>query len=219
MILWALYQMHTSDKSKRFIIFHVVWQVIVLLFVWKKTKTKTCLMYHFYGNPCNFCDHVFLSYYSWMFEHLFISLVPLPLTFLFFLLSLSSSYRTVTSRRKSTMRSGCAMAPASCWLPAPRKTRHWRRQRVSRPAALASWPTCRSCRGWRRLKLCRRSRGGRRTRGRWTIVSPAKEKWPSQASWNVEEYIRLSLCVVEIFALMNRSEQETFFCRVQKSWK
>ena len=101
------------------------------------------------------------------------------------LCSLSLSFcarRTATSRRRSTMRFGCATGPVSCWPPAPRKTRRWRRRRACRPVALASWRTCRSCRGWRRPRSCRRSRGGRRTRGRWTTDSHAKEKWPSQAS-------------------------------------
>lgn len=90
--------------------------------------------------------------------------------------------RTATSRRRSTMRSGCAMGLASCWLPAPRKTRPWKRPRTFRPAAPASWPTCQSCRGWRRPRSCKKWRAGRRTRGRWTTDCRAKEGWPSQAS-------------------------------------
>lgn len=58
----------------------------------------------------------------------------------------SSRCRTATSRRRLTMRSGCATGPASCWPPALRKTRPSRRRRTFRPAAPASWPTCQSCR-------------------------------------------------------------------------
>lgn len=90
--------------------------------------------------------------------------------------------RTATSSRRSTMRSGCVTAPASCWPPAPRKTRPSKRRRTFRRAAPASWPTCQSCRGWRRPRSCKKWRGGRRTRGRWTIDYRAKEGWPSQAS-------------------------------------
>lgn len=111
-----------------------------------------------------------------------LSLISLTLSF--FPLSPSTILcpcRTATSRRRLTMRSGCATGPASCWPPAPREIRHWRRRRACRPVALASWPTCRSCRGWRRPRSCRRSRGGRRMQGPWTTDSRAKGKWPSQA--------------------------------------
>ena len=89
--------------------------------------------------------------------------------------------RTATSRRRSTMRSGCVTGRASCWPPAPRKTRPWRRPRTFRPAAPASWPICQSCREWRRPRSCKKWRGGRRTRARWTKGCRAKEGWPSQA--------------------------------------
>lgn len=110
-----------------------------------------------------------------------------PLKCKFSSLSLSLSTipcpcRTVTSRRRLTMRSGCVTGPANCWLPAPRKTRRWRQQRACRPAALASWLTCQSYRGWRKLRSCRRSHEGHQTQGQWTTGSRAKEKWPSQAS-------------------------------------
>lgn len=90
--------------------------------------------------------------------------------------------RTATSRRRSTTRSGCATGLASCWPPAPRKTRPSKPRRTFRPAAPASWPTCQSCREWRRPRSCKKWRGGRQTRGRWTIDCHAKEGWPSQAS-------------------------------------
>lgn len=130
---------------------------------WQQTLTLTALNIVIYDSPWCICASLtFCSVPSTLF----------PL----------SRCRTATSRRRSTMRSGCATGPASCWPPARRKTRPSKRRRTSRPAAPASWPTCRSCRGWRRPRSCRKWRGGRRTRGRWTIGCHAKDGWPSQAS-------------------------------------
>lgn len=88
--------------------------------------------------------------------------------------------RTATFRRRLIMRSECVMEPASCWLPAPKKTRLWKRQKVYRRAALVSWPTCQNCRGWRRLRSCRKSHADHQMQGRWTTGYHVKEKSPSQ---------------------------------------
>lgn len=96
------------------------------------------------------------------------------------LLSRSRLCRTATFRRRLIMRSECVMEPASCWLPAPKKTRLWKRQRVYRHAALVSWPTCQNCRGWRRLRSWRKSHADHQMQGRWTTGSHVKEKSPSQ---------------------------------------